>query len=204
MENKSYLDNVIKCWGVKSAEDLYHYHDNDWGLPVSDDFRLFEKMTLESFQSGLSWRTILNKRDNFRQAFFQFDFNRVAGLVESDVEELLTNAGIIRHRGKIEAAINNAKCAQSIGKEFGSFAAYIWTWEPANVADDNEARPSATDESKKLSADLKRRGWKFFGPTTAYAFMQTAGLVNDHRKECGCYTKVEQARKAFARPTPIR
>ncbi|WP_354625178.1 DNA-3-methyladenine glycosylase I [Psychromonas sp. MME2] len=208
--SNSYLytaeDGLTRCWWGSEQLDYRHYHDNEWGHPVADDFRLFEKMSLEGFQSGLSWLTILRKRENFRIAFSQFDFNKVANFTEKDVSRLLLDQGIVRHRGKITATINNARCAQQIVAEFGSLAAYIWQWEPSKVemhlGKEAHQHPiaSITATSIALSKALKKRGWKFFGPTTAYAFMQAMGLVNDHHKECVCFEKVAQLRATFKRP----
>lgn len=173
------------------------YHDAEWGFPVKDDQRLFEKLCLEGFQSGLSWRTILAKRENFRAAFFGFDFNRVARFTESDVEKLLTNAGIVRHRGKIEAVINNAGRAQEMVEREGSLAAFFWRYEP-KAAEASQPRVVASSaESLQLSKDLKKLGWKFVGPTTLYAFMQAMGMVNDHAADCVVRPEVAKARKAF-------
>lgn len=181
-------DGRIRCWWPGDAPDYVEYHDNEWGLPTIDDERLFEKICLEGFQSGLSWITILRKRENFRAAFANFDFYEVADFDERDVERLLGDAGIIRHRGKIEATINNAGRAIEMVEEFGSIGAYIWEWKPAEREPDlttGDLQMIATTEtSKALSKDLKKRGWKFFGPTTAYAFMQAMGLVNDHMPGC--------------------
>ena len=193
-------DGKPRCrWCGVTAEFL-DYHDNEWGFPVSDDHRLFEKLSLEGFQSGLSWRTILAKRENFRAAFHNFDFDRIARFTQRDVDRLLTNEGIVRHRGKIEAVINNAKRAKELVKSEGSLAAFIWRYEP----DKNQlAKPqsvSTSAESIALSKDLKKLGWKFVGPTTVYAFMQAMGLINDHVEDCVIRTKVERARKRFKRP----
>lgn len=182
-------DGQVRCWWPGDAEDYLHYHDQEWGRPTVDDHRLFEKICLEGFQSGLSWLTILRKRENFRTAFANFDFDEVAKYGESDVERLLADRGIVRHRGKIEATINNAARAVEMVSEFGSLGAYIWNWKPAgperDLQDpDREPVPAFTATSKALSVDLKKRGWKFFGPTTAYAFMQAMGLVNDHIEGC--------------------
>ncbi len=192
-------DGKLRC-GWCAVEPELTYHDEEWGMPVGDDRRLFEKLCLEGFQSGLSWRTILLKRENFRAAFAGFDFDRVAEFRNKDVERLLGDAGIIRHRGKIEAAINNAKRAQELVAREGSLAAFLWRYEPAP---ENCAEPqtvSISEESKALSKDLKKLGWKFVGPTTVFAFMQAMGLVNDHIEECVMRTKVERARQAFQRP----
>lgn len=190
-------DNKARCkWGA--SDDLHiHYHDTEWGFPVTDDIRLFEKICLEGFQSGLSWRTILVKRENFRKAFAGFDFNKVAQFDENDIARLLNDAGIVRHRDKIEATINNAKRAQEMVKEFGSLAKYFWQYE--NQITENFTPQSAQigDNSAKLSKDLKKRGWKFVGPTTIYAFMQAMGLVNDHHGDCYVRDLVKDARKGF-------
>ncbi|WP_395018402.1 DNA-3-methyladenine glycosylase I [Dongia sp.] len=191
-------DGKLRCRWAGSAPEFPHYHDNEWGYPVDDDFRLFEKLCLEGFQSGLSWRTILAKRENFRAAFKGFDFNQVARFTARDVERLLKNEGIIRHRGKIEAAINNAHRAREMVKAEGSLAAFLWRYEADKSAKPSTAATSA--ESIALSKELKKRGWKFVGPTTIYAFMQAMGLVNDHVEDCVIRPKVERARKAFKRP----
>src|SRR5690606_20348966 len=169
------------------------YHDDEWGYPVKDDFRLFEKISLEGFQCGLSWRTILDKRENFREAFHHFDFTRVVKFKDKDVERLLKNEGIVRHRGKIEAVINNAQRACEMVKHEGSLAAFFWRFEPEN----SPAIPqtvSTSNESIHLSKELKKRGWKFVGPTTIYAFMQAMGLVNDHAEGCVIREKVAKSR----------
>jgi DNA-3-methyladenine glycosylase I len=191
-------DGKQRCRWAGAAPEFPHYHDTEWGYPVDDDFRLFEKLSLEGFQSGLSWRTILAKRENFRAAFHRFDFNKLARFTPRDVERLLKNEGIIRHRGKIEAVINNARCAREMVKSEGSLAAFLWRYEA-----DKNARPqsaSTSAESIALSKELKKRGWKFVGPTTIYAFMQAMGLVNDHVEDCVIRSKVERARKGFKRP----
>ena len=193
-------DGKPRCEWCNATPDYLVYHDTEWGFPVSDDFRLFEKLSLESFQSGLSWRTILAKRENFRTAFDGFDFNKVARFTERDVTRLLKDEGIVRHRGKIEATINNAKRAQEIVKQEGSLAAFVWRYEPdmKQLAEPQAVSTSAA--SIALSKDLKKLGWKFFGPTTAYAFMQAMGLINDHIEGCVVRAKVERARKCFRRP----
>jgi len=190
-------DGRPRCaWGT-TTPDYLAYHDGEWGFPVSDDVRLFEKLSLEGFQSGLSWRTILAKRENFRAAFAGFDFNEVAHFTERHVERLLQDAGIVRHRGKIEAVINNARRAQDLVKSEMSLAAFIWRYE----GDTTGPRTASTsEESIALSKELKKRGWKFVGPTTVYAFMQAMGLVNDHAEECVIRAEVEKARSAFKRP----
>lgn len=193
-------DGKPRCKWCEAAEEFFDYHDKEWGFPVSDDQRLFEKICLESFQSGLSWRTILAKRENFRKVFHHFDFNKVAKFTQRDVTRLLKDAGIVRHRGKIEATINNAKRAQEMVKQEGSIAAFIWRYEPNPKKLAKPQTVSTSDESTALSKDLKKLGWKFVGPTTVYAFMQAMGLVNDHVKNCVIQAKVEKARKSFKRP----
>ncbi|MBV6657540.1 MAG: DNA-3-methyladenine glycosylase I [Devosiaceae bacterium] len=195
-----------RCFWV-SEDPLYvTYHDNEWGYPVGDDHRLFEKICLEGFQSGLSWLTILKKRENFRAAFDGFDFTKVARYTEDDVQRLLGDAGIVRHQGKIRSTINNAARALELVEDAGSLAAFFWRYEPP--ADERPAQNTKealmalahTPTSTRLSKDLEKRGWSFVGPTTCYAFMQAMGLVNDHEEDCFVYDKVEQARHAFVRP----
>lgn len=193
-------DGELRCSWCSAAPEFFEYHDNEWGYPVDDDIRLFEKLCLESFQSGLSWRTILAKRENFRAAFSNFDFNIVARYNNSDIERLLKNEGIVRHRGKIEAVINNAKRAQEIVNQAGSLAAYIWSFMPDENNLPEPQTASTLEESIALSKALKKQGWKFVGPTTVYAFMQAMGLVNDHASECVFRDKVDQARKRFRLP----
>jgi len=196
MEVTEGSDGQLRCWwGVGNAE-YETYHDTEWGFPQLDDKRLFEKICLEGFQSGLSWLTILRKRENFRAAFDGFDFNLVRTYDESDVDRLLADAGIVRHRGKIEATINNANRAVETVDEHGSLAAYFWSFEPSRSAPPTEIA-ATTDVSIALSKDLKKRGWKFVGPTTAYAFMQAMGLVNDHLAGCYVRDRVEDARQAM-------
>ncbi len=207
---KKYLhtaaDGITRCWWGSDHEDYSRYHDEEWGRPANNDYQLFEKICLEGFQSGLSWLTILRKRENFRQAFLNFDFNKISKFDESNVEQLLQNAGIVRHRGKIEATINNASRAIELVDEFGSLATYIWQWEPkihephVGKGDYNHVIPSITQTSLALSKDLKKRGWKFFGPTTAYAFMQAMGLVNDHIDGCHSRNVVDALRSNFKPP----
>lgn len=194
-------DGNTRCRWCESAPEFLNYHDTEWGYPVSDDQRLFEKICLESFQSGLSWRTILAKRDNFRAAFNHFDFNKVAGYTQRDVTRLLKNEGIVRHRGKIEATINNAKRAKEMVRQEGSLAAFIWRYEPESKQLSEPQTVSTSEESIALSKALKRLGWKFVGPTTVYAFMQAMGLINDHAADCIIRSKVEQARKKFTGPS---
>ena len=193
-------DGKSRCRWCGAAPEFLAYHDTEWGFPVSDDHRLFEKLSLEGFQSGLSWRTILAKRDNFRAAFHDFDFDRIARFTQRDLTRLLKDAGIVRHRGKIEAVVNNARQARKLVKLEGSLAAFVWRYEPdrKQLAEPQSASTSA--ESLALSKDLKKLGWKFVGPTTAYAFMQAMGLINDHAEDCVIRANVERARKRFRRP----
>lgn len=189
-------DGKPRCRWCSATPEYMRYHDDEWGYPVKDDFRLFEKISLEGFQCGLSWRTILDKRENFREAFHHFDFTRVVKFKDKDVERLLKNEGIVRHRGKIEAVINNAQRACEMVKHEGSLAAFFWRFEPEN----SPAIPqtvSTSNESIHLSKELKKRGWKFVGPTTIYAFMQAMGLVNDHAEGCVIREKVAKSRKKF-------
>lgn len=196
-----------RCFWVPAGDALYRsYHDDEWGRPVTDDVRLFEKVSLEAFQAGLSWRTILGKRENFRRAFEGFELERVARYGDAEVKRLLGDAGIVRHRGKIEAVINNAARALELVEEAGSLAAFFWSFEPAaesrpTVLTERELRTMTTSpEAKALSKALRKRGWKFVGPTTAYAFMQAMGLVNDHQEGCPARTRAERERVALARP----
>jgi len=190
------------------APEYLRYHDEEWGFPTADDVRLFEKVCLEGFQAGLSWLTILRKRDAFRRAFAGFDFDRVARFGARDVRRLLADAGIVRHRGKIESAIQNARRARALAAEVGSLAAYFWSFEPAPEArppritwDTLRAMP-VTPASIALSKDLRRRGFTFVGPTTMYAFMQAVGIVDDHLDGCVIRPRAERARRGFARPAP--
>ena len=194
-------DGRSRCSWCGAAPEFLDYHDTEWGFPVSDDRRLFEKLSLESFQSGLSWRTILAKRENFRAAFYDFDFDRVARFTQRDIDRLLKDAGIVRHRGKIEAVINNARRAQEIVEREGSLAAYIWRYEPDEKQLAAPQTASTSAQSIALSKELKKRGWKFLGPTTVYAFMQAMGLINDHVEGCVIRTEVERARNKFKRPS---
>lgn len=195
------MSTPTRCFWADGSEIYNAYHDHEWGRPVTDDIRLFEKISLEGFQAGLSWITILRKRGNFRAAFDGFDFHKVAGYGAKDVERLLTDAGIVRHRGKIEAVIHNASRAIELQREFGSLATYFWQFEV-----DTRKRPKkltvevlrtliTAPESIALSKDLKKRGWKFVGPTTMYAFMQAMGLVNDHQHDCFARSIAMEARK---------
>ena len=201
---------IARCFWAQNDEQYENYHDSEWGYPVSDDVRLFEKVCLEGFQSGLSWLTILRKRENFRAAFDGFDFHKVAKYGPDDVDRLLADAGIVRHKGKIEATINNAQRAVELQKEFGTLAAYFWTFEPkpderpTDLSAENLKKLAQTDASKALAKDLKKRGWKFFGPTTAYAFMQAMGLVNDHTEDCAFRQKALDARQSFTPPQPSK
>lgn len=193
-------DGKPRCRWSGAAPEFMHYHDTEWGFPVGDDRRLFEKLCLEGFQSGLSWRTILAKRENFRAAFHGFDFDRVARFTPRDVERLLKNEGIVRHRGKIEAVINNAKRVQELVQREGSLAAFLWRYEPDAKSLGKPQTVSTSPESVALSKDLLKQGWKFVGPTTVYAFMQAMGLVNDHAEGCVIRAQAARARKAFKSP----
>ncbi len=200
-------DGKTRCWWAGHDAEYQRYHDEEWGYPVDDDRHLFEKISLEGFQAGLSWLTILRKRDNFRDAFDNFDYHKIAKYDEDKIADLMTDTGIIRHRGKIEATINNAQRVPGLIKEFGTLSAYFWQYEP-----DDKNRPSnftyaelgslaITDESVAMSKDLKKRGWKFVGPTTCYAFMQSMGIVNDHLEGCHCRSLSTEERKRFDKPT---
>jgi len=195
-------DGKQRCWWCGDDPLYVAYHDDEWAQPVTDDIRLFEKVCLEGFQAGLSWITILRKRENFRKAFAGFDFHKVAKFTEKDVERLLQDEGIIRHRGKIEATINNAQRAIEVVEEFGSLAKYFWSFEPKAVAAPKILKdiPADTDISKVLSKDLKKRGFKFVGPTTMYAHMQAMGMVNDHLDGCHMRDEVEKKRNSMQRP----
>ena len=199
-------DGVARCWWSGTDALYRRYHDAEWGRPVDDDRRLFEKLSLEGFQSGLSWLTILRKRDNFRKAFRDFDISAVARFGVRSVDRLLGDPGIVRHRGKIEATINNARRCLELQKELGSLASYVWRFEPKP-----ETRPGTIDhatlmemtssaEAQQMSRDLRTRGWRFVGPTTAYSFMEAMGLVNDHLEGCDFREVVEKERRAFRRP----
>jgi DNA-3-methyladenine glycosylase I len=199
-------DGKHRCWWCGTDPEYTRYHDQEWGRPVTDDIRLFEKICLEGFQAGLSWITILRKRDNFRKGFGGFDFKKVSEYTDADISRLMQDTGIIRHKGKIESTINNAQRALEMKREYGSLATYFWTWEPGM-----HTRPATydfatimpigkTDISLALSKDLKKRGWSFVGPTTVYAFMQAMGLVNDHLEGCHCRGDIEKIREGFIRP----
>ena len=202
-------DGTTRCWWGASTPRYAAYHDAEWGRPVIDDHRLFEKICLEGFQSGLSWLTILNKRDNFRAAFDGFDFAKVARYSARDVKRLLRDAGIVRHRGKIESTINNAKRASDLVDAFGSLATYFWRHEPAPNARPKRITKAAlmtmstSPESIALSKDLKKQGWSFVGPTTVYAFMQAMGLVNDHLEGCPARAAALTARAALRIPGSV-
>jgi DNA-3-methyladenine glycosylase I len=191
-------DGITRCSWSDSTAEYRAYHDTEWGFPVSEEVRLFEKLSLEGFQAGLSWLTILRKREAFRSAFAGFDYESVASFGKRDVKRLLLDAGIVRHRGKIEAVINNAQRALELVEAEGSIAHHIWSFEPAQARPAD--RPTSTAESKALAKDLKRRGWRFVGPTTMYAFMQSMGLVNDHLEGCETKQAVDLARARFKRP----
>ena len=198
-------DGIVRCWWPGADADYVAYHDHEWGRPVVDDIRLFEKICLEGFQAGLSWLTILRKRENFRAAFAGFDFEEVADFGDADVERLLADAGIVRHQGKIRSAINNAGRAIELVEEEGSLAAWFWAWEPAGpegVPEGDWPVPSITPTSTALAKALKRMGWTFVGPTTVYAFMQAMGLVNDHLPGCEAGEECEQERSVLTRPRP--
>jgi len=200
-------DGLARCKWHGGLPDYLTYHDEEWGHPVGDDIRLFEKLCLEGFQSGLSWLTILRKRDNFRAAFHGFDFRRLAEEDEAGAMPLhLGDAGIVRHRGKIASVYNNARRAVALTEEAGSLASFFWAFEPGP-----DERPQRLDwaslsalgktpTSTRISKELKKRGWSFVGPTTVYAFMQAMGMVNDHVEGCVCRARIEEKRAAFARP----
>jgi len=199
-------DGKRRCWWHGNDPDYLRYHDEEWGHPVIEDRRLFEKICLEGFQAGLSWLTILRKREDFRQAFHQFDWEKIVQMTESDIQALLNNKGIIRHRGKIEAVIDNAQKLPALINEFGSFAAYVWSYEPTEVQRPKQfdfetlRHITRTEFSTALSRDLKKRGWKFVGPTICYAFMQSMGIVNDHLAGCFCRPVIEEKRRLLIRP----
>lgn len=199
-----------RCRWCGDHADYQAYHDTEWGFPVDEDRHLFEKLCLEGFQSGLSWLTILRKRENFREAFANFEFDRIARWGERSVNRLLRDEGIVRHRGKIEATLNNARRARALRDEYGSLAAFFWSFEPAD-----SDRPKSVDEqtllsvtqseaSRAMASALRERGFRFFGPTTAYAFMQSMGIVNDHAGTCDTRAEVERARALFRRPERVK
>jgi len=196
-------DGVVRCWWSGDDPLYLAYHDREWGRPVDDDSRLFEKLCLEGFQAGLSWLTILRKRDNFRSAFAGFDPDAVAAFDEGDVERLMADTGIVRNRAKIESTINNARRALALRDEHGSLAAYLWSYAPSEAP---AAGPRATADlastsaaSTTLSRALKHQGWTFVGPTTVHAFMQAVGMVNDHLEGCAARPEVERERRRRTR-----
>lgn len=190
-------DGVVRCWWCGDHDDYARYHDTEWGVPVTDDVRLFEKLALEGFQAGLSWLTILRKRENFRAAFAGFDPERVARFGARDVTRLLADAGIVRHRGKIEATISNARAYLELRAAEGSLADFVWRYAPeAPTAIRGKGDiVSESPESRALSKELKRRGWRFVGPTTVYAFFQAMGLVNDHVEGCARFSAIAALRR---------
>ncbi len=187
--------DIPRCQWPIGHDDYLAYHDHEWGRPTVSEHGLYEKICLEGFQSGLSWLTILRKRDRFREVFSGFDFTVVAGYSEADVERLLTDEGIIRHRGKIEATINNARRAIELKDEVGSIVDWVWEWAVEVPEREDGAIPAKTERSAALAKELKRRGWRFFGPTTAYAFMQSEGLTNDHDESCAAWSPCEEERR---------
>jgi DNA-3-methyladenine glycosylase I len=197
---------VTRCVWCRATPHYQQYHDHEWGFPVNNDTRLFEKICLEGFQAGLSWLTILNKREAFRAAFAGFDMEKVANFDDADVKRLVLDAGIVRHRGKIESTINNAQKAIAMRQEFGSLAAYFWRFEPeattrpSHITRQTLSGITTSAESIALSKDLRKRGWSFVGPTTMYAFMQAMGLVNDHLEGCHARERALQARADFVVP----
>ncbi|MBF82683.1 MAG: DNA-3-methyladenine glycosylase I [Actinobacteria bacterium] len=193
-------DGIVRCLWPGMDEFYMEYHDTEWGVPVGDDDGLFERICLEGFQSGLSWITILRKRNNFRQAFKNFNIEEVAGLDEKDFQRLMNDEGIIRHKGKIKATINNAQRAIEIIDEKGSLASYLWSWETNEGTKESCPNRSLSTASEALSKDLKARGWSWVGPTTIYSFMQAVGMVNDHSKKCHSWEKIEDLRTKFIRP----
>lgn len=193
-------DGKERCKWCAGAPEFLPYHDREWGFPVADDIRLFEKLCLESFQSGLSWRTILNKREAFRAAFDGFDFHKVATYTDTDVERLLNDAGIVRHKGKITSVINNAARAVEMVAAEGSLAAFFWRYEEVFDPTQTPQTRTTSDMAIALSKELKKRGWKFLGPTTVFAFMQAMGLLNDHSDGCVIRADVDAVRKTFAKP----
>ncbi|HBN78590.1 MAG TPA: DNA-3-methyladenine glycosylase I [Planctomycetaceae bacterium] len=195
-------DDQSRCWWCGSDPEYIRYHDEEWGRPVAEDRLLFEKICLEGFQAGLSWLTILRKRNAFRKGFAKFQIKKVAKFDQADVERLVADAGIVRHRGKIESTINNANRALELIEEFGSLAQYFWQYEPdqSKVIRTQGDIVAQIQESKAMSKDLKKRGWSFVGPTTCYAFMQSMGMVNDHLEDCKSWATMEEMRKSFKRP----
>ena len=202
--------HVTRCVWCRATPEYLHYHDHEWGFPVQDDRRLFEKICLEGFQAGLSWLTILNKREAFRRGFAEFDIDKVSKFGEAESKRLLLDASIVRHRGKIASTSNNARRAQELRQEFGSLAAYFWRFEPEpgtrphQITRQTMSGVTTSQESIALSKDLRKRGWSFVGPTTMYAFMQAIGLVNDHVEGCAARSKALDKRAAFKSPALIK
>ena len=194
--------NRTRCWWCGTHDDYVAYHDDEWGIPIDDDQRLFEKICLEGFQSGLSWLTILRKRDNFRRCFKDFQFEKVARFRDRQITKMLGDAGIVRHRKKIESAINNAKQAVQLRDEHGSLSNFFWSFEPdSHRSPTSRQKVVATSpESMAMAKALKQAGWSFVGPTTCYAFMQSMGMVNDHLTKCESWSRIETARSKFVRP----
>ena len=191
-----------RCDWASSHPDYFEYHDQDWGVPEEHDHMVFEKLCLELFQSGLNWRTILNKRENFRKAFKDFDVYRVSRFSESQIAKLLDNKGIVRHRGKIEAVVHNGVRAKELIREFGSLNHYFWSFEGMeSTRDRSDSDVSKTKTSTLVSKDLKKRGWKFLGPTTIYSFMQSLGIVNDHDSQCFRFGEVQRKIDSFKSKT---
>lgn len=194
-------ENIVRCNWVGQHEDYEAYHDDEWGRPVTGDSALFERICLEGFQAGLSWLTILRKRESFRSAFETFEPSRVAEFDQKKVESLMNNVQIVRNRAKILSTVNNAQCALKMIDEYGSLANFLWSFEPSSKRYKNvNSVPSQTDDSKKLSSELKKKGWSFVGPTTIYAFMQAVGMVNDHVTSCWVFEDVENERRKLSRP----
>jgi len=201
----SHDDGVLRCQWCRASPEYRRYHDEEWGFPVTDERRLFEKICLEGFQAGLSWLTILNKREAFRRGFANFEAEQVVRFGEADVARLLADAGIVRHRGKIESTINNARRVLELREKCGSLAAYAWRFEPAATSRPQRLLPGTalgpSAEAVAMSKDLKQRGWSFVGPTTVYAFMQAMGLVNDHYEHCHAREPALKARRKLKKPT---
>jgi DNA-3-methyladenine glycosylase I len=197
-------DGRVRCWWPGNDPLYVEYHDHEWGRPSADETRLFEKLCLEGFQSGLSWLTILRKRENFRRAFLGFDIEAVAKMTDADIDRLVLDPGIVRHRGKIASVINNARRAREMRDAEGSIAAFLWRFEPDPSSRPERVTPdtvlASSPESTALSKELRKRGWSFVGPTTVYAFMQAMGFVNEHFEACHVRAEVEAGRSAFVRP----
>ncbi|MEM6365812.1 MAG: DNA-3-methyladenine glycosylase I [Planctomycetota bacterium] len=195
---KTGVDGAIRCAWCVGDPEYQRYHDEEWGRPVNDTTRLFEKICLEGFQAGLSWLTILKRRERLRDCFHRFDFHRVAKMTEADVQRLLSDATIIRHRGKIEATIHNASRAIDMERRPGGLKSFLWQFQPSRSTSYERFAdvPAITPESKAMSRELKRAGWKFVGPTTCYALMQAMGMVNDHLVGCDWHSQMRQPRGA--------